>query len=53
MVGFGFGGVLALHLAAGDERVAGVACLGTPGRPGRRWPRDPERLSWRAAGGPG
>jgi pimeloyl-ACP methyl ester carboxylesterase len=29
-VGFGFGGVLALHLAAGDERVAGVACLGTP-----------------------
>ena len=33
MVGFGFGGVLALHLAAGDERVAGVACLGTPGRP--------------------
>ena len=32
VVGFGFGGVLALHLAAGDERVAGVACLGTPGR---------------------
>jgi uncharacterized protein len=30
LVGFGFGGVLALHLAAGDERVAGVACLGTP-----------------------
>jgi putative redox protein len=29
-VGFGFGGVLGLHLAAGDERVAGVACLGTP-----------------------
>ena len=29
-VGFGFGGVLALHLAAGDERVGGVACLGTP-----------------------
>ncbi len=29
-VGFGFGGVLALHLAAGDDRVAGVACLGTP-----------------------
>jgi len=29
-VGFGFGGVLALHLAAADERVAGVACLGTP-----------------------
>ncbi len=28
VVGFGFGGVLALHLAAGDERVAGVACLG-------------------------
>ena len=30
VVGFGFGGVLALHLAAGDERVVGVACLGTP-----------------------
>jgi alpha-beta hydrolase superfamily lysophospholipase len=30
LVGFGFGGVLALRLAAGDERVAGVACLGTP-----------------------
>ena len=30
MVGFGFGGVLALHLAARDERVEGVACLGTP-----------------------
>jgi uncharacterized protein len=30
IVGFGFGGVLALHLAANDERVAGVACLGTP-----------------------
>jgi putative redox protein len=30
VVGFGFGGVLALHLAAGDDRVAGVACLGTP-----------------------
>ena len=30
MVGFGFGGVLALHLASRDERVAGVACLGTP-----------------------
>jgi uncharacterized protein len=30
IVGFGFGGVLALHLAARDERVAGVACLGTP-----------------------
>jgi pimeloyl-ACP methyl ester carboxylesterase len=30
VVGFGFGGVLALHLASLDERVAGVACLGTP-----------------------
>ena len=29
-VGFGFGGVLALHLAAHDERIAGIACLGTP-----------------------
>ncbi|MGP0029106.1 MAG: alpha/beta hydrolase [Acidimicrobiales bacterium] len=32
LVGFGFGGVLALHQAARDERVAGVACLGTPAR---------------------
>jgi uncharacterized protein len=32
VVGFGFGGVLALHLAARDERVAGVGCLGTPAR---------------------
>ncbi len=30
VVGFGFGGVLALHLASRDERVAGVGCLGTP-----------------------
>jgi putative redox protein len=30
LVGFGFGGVLALHIASLDERVAGVACLGTP-----------------------
>ena len=30
VVGFGFGGVLALHLAAGDDRFVGVACLGTP-----------------------
>ncbi len=30
VVGFGFGGVLALHLAARDERVVGVGCLGTP-----------------------
>jgi uncharacterized protein len=30
VIGFGFGGVLALHLAGGDERVEGVACLGTP-----------------------
>jgi pimeloyl-ACP methyl ester carboxylesterase len=30
LVGFGFGGVLSLHLAARDDRVAGVACLGTP-----------------------
>jgi len=30
LVGFGFGGVLALRVAADDDRVAGVACLGTP-----------------------
>jgi len=29
LIGFGFGGVLALHMAAHDQRVAGVACLGT------------------------
>jgi len=43
VVGFGFGGVLALHLAAGDERVAGVACLGTPSDLGALI-RDPEEL---------
>jgi uncharacterized protein len=43
IVGFGFGGVLALHLAAGDERVAGVACLGSPGDLGPL-SADPERL---------
>jgi pimeloyl-ACP methyl ester carboxylesterase len=32
LVGFGFGGVLALHVAATDERVAGVGLLGTPAR---------------------
>jgi len=42
-VGFGFGGVLALRLAAGDERVAGVACLGTPSDLGPLT-RDPEEL---------
>ena len=30
VVGFGFGGVLALHLAASEESVVGVGCLGTP-----------------------
>jgi uncharacterized protein len=30
LVGFGLGGVLALRVAADDDRVAGVACLGTP-----------------------
>ena len=29
-VGFGFGGVLALRLAAEDSRVSGAACLGSP-----------------------
>ena len=29
VVGFGFGGVLALHLAASEESVVGVGCLGT------------------------
>ena len=29
-VGFGLGGVLALRLAAEDERISGAACLGSP-----------------------
>jgi pimeloyl-ACP methyl ester carboxylesterase len=44
VVGFGFGGVLALHLAAGDERVAGVACLGTPADLGSLLAGDPAIL---------
>ena len=51
VVGFGFGGVLALHLAAGDERVAGVACLGTPADLGAARPAIPSSC-WSAAGGP-
>ena len=47
-VGFGFGGVLALHLAAGDERVAGVACLGHARR-SRAAGRGPRASSWPAA----
>jgi pimeloyl-ACP methyl ester carboxylesterase len=43
LVGFGFGGVLALHLAVTDERVAGVCCLGTPADLGALT-RDPELL---------
>ena len=43
VVGFGFGGVLALHLAARDQRVAGVACLGTPSDLGSL-AREPEDL---------
>jgi alpha/beta superfamily hydrolase len=30
LAGFGFGGAVALRLAAADQRVRGVACLGTP-----------------------
>ena len=30
LVGFGFGGALALRMAAGDERIRGVAALATP-----------------------
>jgi pimeloyl-ACP methyl ester carboxylesterase len=43
LVGFGLGGVLALHLAAADDRVAGVACLGTPADLDAMT-RDPEQL---------
>ncbi len=51
VVGFGFGGVLALHLAARDERVAGVACLGTPADLVAAGGATP-RTSWPAAGAP-
>jgi uncharacterized protein len=43
VVGFGFGGVLALHLAASDDRVAGVGCLGTAADLGPLT-ADPEQL---------
>jgi putative redox protein len=43
LVGFGFGGVLALRVAADDDRVAGVACLGTPADL-TFLTRDPEQL---------
>lgn len=43
MIGFGFGGILALHVAARDERVVGVACLGTPADLGALVP-DPTAL---------
>jgi putative redox protein len=49
LVGFGFGGVLALHLASRDDRVGGVACLGTPATLDA-WTADPELLRERCAG---
>jgi pimeloyl-ACP methyl ester carboxylesterase len=49
LVGYGFGGVLALHLAAQDDRVSGVACLGTPSSLDA-WMDDPEPFVERCAG---
>jgi uncharacterized protein len=46
LVGFGFGGVLALHVAASDERVAGVACLGTPADLDAMVEDPPELIEW-------
>jgi esterase/lipase len=44
--GFGFGGAIALALAARDQRVRGVACLGAPARLAE-WAADPEALAER------
>ena len=44
--GFGFGGAVALRLAAADERVRGVACLGTPADLSG-WASDPALLAER------
>jgi uncharacterized protein len=49
LVGFGFGGVLALHLASGDDRVGGVACLGSPATLGALTD-DPAQFIERCAG---
>jgi len=43
LVGFDLGGVLALRLAAEDQRVRGVACLGAPADPAV-WAADPDAL---------
>jgi pimeloyl-ACP methyl ester carboxylesterase len=43
LVGFDLGGVLALRLAAEDERVRGVACLAAPADPSA-WAADPAEL---------
>jgi putative redox protein len=44
--GFGFGGAVALRLAAADQRVRGVACLGTPADLSG-WAADAPRLAER------
>jgi alpha/beta superfamily hydrolase len=41
--GFGFGGAIALALAARDERVGGVACFAAPARLAE-WASDPQAL---------
>jgi len=43
VAGFGFGGAIALALAARDERVRGVACLAAPARLDL-WTADPQAL---------
>lgn len=43
VAGFGFGGAIALALAARDERVRGVACLAAPARLDA-WAADPQAL---------
>jgi alpha/beta superfamily hydrolase len=47
--GFGFGGAVALGLAAHDERVRGVACFAAPARLGG-WVADPDALVERCRG---
>jgi len=44
--GFGFGGAIALALAARDERVRGVACFALPARLAE-WAADPQALAER------
>ena len=49
VAGFGFGGAIALALAARDERVRGVACFGAPAQLAK-WAADPHSLAARCRG---